>query len=166
MARTADPLSYALVVMLYSLGIPSGVLRPDDHRMREIEGALQIAERSCDDLALAFTQMALGVALAHRQTDADRDHGHELLAEVGDMFLRLRDVLLDLQFINVYVARERAGVETAMPPSRLCAPPSTICSPGDNGWHWAFLRRVFWCRHCSIAGPRVTWPKPRPRSSG
>ncbi|MDT5056618.1 MAG: hypothetical protein QOF66_4984 [Mycobacterium sp.] len=108
MARTADPLSYALVVMLYSLGIPSGVLRPDDHRMREIEGALQIAERSCDDLALAFTQMALGVALAHRQTDADRDHGHELLAEVGDMFLRLRDVLLDLQFINVYVARERA----------------------------------------------------------
>ena len=108
MARTADPLSYALVVMLYSLGIPSGVLRPDDHRMREIEGALQIAERSGDDLALAFTQMALGVALAHRQTDADRDHGHELLAEVGDMFLRLGDVLLDLQIINVYVARERA----------------------------------------------------------
>ena len=104
----APALSYALVVMLYSLGIPSGVLGPDDHRMREMEGALQIAERSCDDLALAFTQMARGVALAHRQTDADRDHGHELLAEVGDMFLRLRDVLLDLQFINVYVARERA----------------------------------------------------------
>jgi hypothetical protein len=30
----------------------------------------------------------------------------------------------------------------------------------------AFLRRVFWWRHCSIAGPRVTWPKLRPRSSG
>jgi hypothetical protein len=59
MARTADPLSYALIVVLYSLGIPGGVLRPDDHGMREIEGALQIAERSCDDLALAFTQMAL-----------------------------------------------------------------------------------------------------------
>ena len=108
MARTADPLSYALIVMLYSLGIPSGVLRPDDYRMREIEGALQIAERSGDDLALAFTHMALGVALAHRQTEADRDHGYELLAEVGDMFLRLGDVLLDLQFINVYVARETA----------------------------------------------------------
>ena len=166
MARTADPLSYALVVMLYSLGIPSGVLRPDDHRMREIEGALQIAERSCDDLALAFTQMALGVALAHRQTDADRDHGHELLAEVGDMFLRLRDVLLDLQFINVYVARERArrGDRDAAIPLMRAAVDHLF--PGDNGWHWAFLRRVFWCRHCSIAGPRVTWPKPRPRSSG
>ena len=25
---------------------------------------------------------------------------------------------------------------------------------------------VFWWRHCSIAAPTVTWPKPRPRSSG
>ena len=34
--------------------------------MREIEDALRIAERSSDDLALAFARMTLGVALVHR----------------------------------------------------------------------------------------------------
>jgi hypothetical protein len=31
---------------------------------------------------------------------------------------------------------------------------------------WGFLRGAFWCRHCSIAGPTVTWPKLRPQSTG
>ena len=53
-----------------------------------------------------------------------------------------------------------------MTPYRSCAPPSTICSARDGCCCGAFLRRVFWWRHCSIAGPTVTWPKPRPRSSG
>jgi hypothetical protein len=45
MARSADPLSYALVVtMVYSVGIPGGALRPDDAAMLEIEDALRIAE--------------------------------------------------------------------------------------------------------------------------
>ena len=48
----------------------------------------RIAERSGDDLALAFARMTLGLALVHRQTDAERDHGQELLAEVSDVFLR------------------------------------------------------------------------------
>ena len=33
-------------------------------------------------MALAFARMALGVALVHRQTAADRDRGQTLLAEV------------------------------------------------------------------------------------
>ena len=40
--------------------------RPDDRAVREIEDALQIAERSGDDLALAIARMTLGVALVHR----------------------------------------------------------------------------------------------------
>ena len=52
--------------------------------------------------------MALGVALAHRQTDADRDHGHELLAEVSEVLLRQGQHLGDLPIGEVYVARERA----------------------------------------------------------
>ena len=55
MARSADPLSYATVVTyVYFVGIPYGVLRPDDSAVREIEDALQIAERSGDDLALGL----------------------------------------------------------------------------------------------------------------
>ena len=74
MGRSADPLSYAAVVSLsYSAGIPNGVLRPDDSVVREIEDALRIAERSGDDLAVANVRIALGMALAHRNSAAERD---------------------------------------------------------------------------------------------
>ena len=109
MARSADPMSYATVVTLvYSVGIPYGVLRPDDRAMHEIEDALWIAERSGDDLVLAFAQITLGVALVHRQTAAERDRGQKLLADVSDMFLRRGHNLGDLPIVNVYLARERA----------------------------------------------------------
>ncbi len=61
MARSVDPMSYATVVTFaYSGAIPNGVLRPDARALREIEDAMQIAERSSDDLALAFARLTLG----------------------------------------------------------------------------------------------------------
>ena len=109
MARSADPMSYATVVtFVYLGGIVFGVLKPDDSAIREIEDALQIAERSGDDLAVAYTRATLGVSLVHRLTAAERDHGHTLLAEVSDVYLRGRHNLCDLPFVNVYVARESA----------------------------------------------------------
>ena len=108
-ARSADPLSYASVVgYVYFAGIPNGVLRPDDSAMHEIEDALQIAERSGDDLALAAAQGTLGVALVHRPTHADRNRGHKLLAEVSEAFLRRRYLLSELPLVSVYLARETA----------------------------------------------------------
>ena len=89
-------------------GIPYGVLRPDDSAMREIEDALRIAERSGDDLALAFARMTLGIALVHRHTAAERDRGQELLAEVSEVFLRRGHNLCELPIVDVYLARERA----------------------------------------------------------
>jgi hypothetical protein len=109
MARSTDPLSYAGVVhWVYGIGIPSGVLRPDDSAMREIEHALQGADRSGDDHVLAIARTTLGLALVHRHTDADRDHGHELLAEVSEMFLRGGYLQFELPIVNVYMAREQA----------------------------------------------------------
>jgi class 3 adenylate cyclase len=109
MARSADPMSYASVVAWgYFVGLPFGVLRPDDSVVRESEDALRIAERSGDDLAVAFTRAALGMALAHRDTAAQRDRGHKLLTEAGDAFLRGGHNLGDLPLVNVYLARERA----------------------------------------------------------
>jgi hypothetical protein len=102
-------MSYATVVAYaYTAGIPPGVLRPDDRAMGEIEDALRIAEQSGDDLALAFAQITLGVALVHRQTDAERDHGQKLLAELSEVFLRRGHNLADLPIVTAYVARERA----------------------------------------------------------
>jgi hypothetical protein len=109
MARSADPMSYAAVVTyVYFVGIPCGVLRPEDSAVGEIEDALGIAERSGDDVAVALARMALGFALVHRQTDAERDRGQTLLAEVSDVFVRRGFLLCDLPFVNVCLARERA----------------------------------------------------------
>jgi AAA ATPase domain/Adenylate and Guanylate cyclase catalytic domain len=107
--RSADPLSYATAVAwVHFPGIPFGVLRPDDSAVREIEDALRMAERSVDDLALAFARLTLSVALVHRHTFAERDRGQQLLAEVGDVFLRRGFLLCELPLVNVYLARERA----------------------------------------------------------
>jgi class 3 adenylate cyclase len=112
MARSADPVQYAAVVgYVYVGGIPAGVLRPDDRAMAEIQDALQVADRSGDDLALALARVTLGVALVHRPTDAERDRGRQLLGEVSEMFLNRGYALGELPLVSVYVARERARRE-------------------------------------------------------
>ncbi len=109
MARSADPLSYATVItFVYCVGIPLGVLQLDDRAMGEIEDARRIAERSGDDLALAWAQLTLGLAFVHRQTVAELDRGNMLLAEVGEVFLRREHNLAELRIANVYSAREKA----------------------------------------------------------
>jgi hypothetical protein len=109
MARSRDVNSYATVVTyLYSPGIALGVLRPDDAAMREIEDALRIAERSGIDNTVANVQLALGLALVHRQTDAERDRGQKVLAEVSEVFQLRGHNLSDLAAVEAYLARERA----------------------------------------------------------
>jgi class 3 adenylate cyclase len=112
MARSVDPLSYAMVVAYaYFPGIATGALRPDDSALREIEDAVQIAERSGDDLAVSNARATMGMALVHRHTDAERDGGHKLLAEVAEVFLRRGHNLAEVPMINLYLARERARRE-------------------------------------------------------
>jgi hypothetical protein len=109
MGRSVDPLSYAAAVSLsYFAGIPCGVLRPEDSVLSEINYALQIAERSGDDLAVANVRMALSVALASRDTAAERDRGQKLLADVADVFVRGGHNLAELPILRIYLARERA----------------------------------------------------------
>ncbi|MFZ0226457.1 MAG: adenylate/guanylate cyclase domain-containing protein [Mycobacterium sp.] len=109
LARSTNLLSYASVVTyVYYGGITTGVLRPDDSAMREIEDALQIAERSGHDFALAQARLTLGFALVHRDTAAERGRGQQLLAEVGEMFLRQGQQGCDLPVVEIYSAREMA----------------------------------------------------------
>ena len=135
--------------------------------VREIEDALRIAERSGDDLALAFARVTLGVALVHRHTAAERDRGQKLLAEVSEVFLRRGYNLCDLPIVNVYVARERArrgDRDDAIPLMRAAA---------DHLFREGLLLSwgipatgVLVETLLDSRGPRVTWPKPRPRSPG
>jgi hypothetical protein len=76
--------------------------------MREIEDALRSAERSGDDLTLTHSRLVLGVALVHRDTDAERDRGQKLLSEVSEVLLRRGYLLGDRPIVEVYSARERA----------------------------------------------------------
>ncbi|HUO39211.1 MAG TPA: cyclase, partial [Mycobacterium sp.] len=109
MARSADPLSYASgVAYIYYPGIAFGALTPDDSAVREIEDALQIAERSGDDLAVAHAQLTLGVALVDRHTDAEGDRGQQLLVEVSEVMVRRGQNLGELPLVNIYLARKRA----------------------------------------------------------
>ena len=137
MAGSADPLSYARgVIYVHGVGIPNGVLRPDDRAVREIEDALQMAERSGDDIAVALARMTLGVALVHRHTAAERDRGHKLLAEVSGVFLHGRRNLCELPIIEVYLARERVrrgDRDGAIPLMRIAAD-DLVCQGQLLGW--------------------------------
>jgi class 3 adenylate cyclase len=119
MARSADPLTYSGVAALgYFPGISSGALAADDRAVREIEDALGIAERAGNDMAPSFARMALGVALAHRHTAAQRDRGLTLMAEVSDVFARHAHNLADRPLVQVYMAREmawRGDLDEAIP---------------------------------------------------
>ena len=123
MARDTDPVTYVRVVMyVYLVGIPGGVLVADDRAIREIEDVLQVAERSSDDLALAHARVTLGVALVHRPTAPEHHRGQKLLAEVSDVFLRREHNLAELAIVNVYLAREwtrRGDRDDAIP--LMCA---------------------------------------------
>jgi hypothetical protein len=111
-ARSVDLMSYARVVdWVYFAGVSAGVLRADDRTVREIDDALQNAERSGDEVASAFTRGTLGVALVHRHTAAELDRGQKLLAEVGEVFLRRGHNQPEVPIVNVYVAREKARRE-------------------------------------------------------
>jgi class 3 adenylate cyclase len=125
MARGADPLTYAGVAALgYFPGISNGALAADDRAVREIEDALGIAERAGNDMAPSFARMALGVALAHRHTAAERDRGLTVMVEVSDVFARNAHNLGDRPLVEVYVARERAwrgDLDEAIPLMRAAA---------------------------------------------
>src|SRR4029453_1760493 len=109
MARSADPMSHARVLAYaYGSAIPAGVLLADDAALRDIEEALETAERSGEDISLCFARMALGLALVHRESPAERDRGLAVLGQVRDMCLEGRLFLADLPMVEVCLARETA----------------------------------------------------------
>jgi hypothetical protein len=108
-ARSIGPLPFSLVIAYsYGLAISSGVLLADDAALRDIEEALAIAERSSDDLALAFSRFTLGVALAHRDSPAERERARDVLSQVREMCLQGRFYLSMLAGVDVWSAREQA----------------------------------------------------------
>ena len=109
MARSADPMSHAFVITFtYGFAIPAGVLLADDAALHDIEEALEITERSSEDFALGLARWALGIALVHRESPAERDRGLAVLGQVRDMCLNGGFYLFILPVIDGWAARKRA----------------------------------------------------------
>jgi class 3 adenylate cyclase len=109
MARETDPTTLAMVIAFtYALGISIGALLADDAALGLIDEALQIAERSADDFALGHARYALGLALMHRESPADRERGLQVLTQLRDMCLHEHWTLSEVPFIDAYVAWEQA----------------------------------------------------------
>ena len=143
------------------------MLLADDAALRDIEEALEIAERSGEDLALGFARLTLGVALVHRDSPAERERGLAVLGQVRDMCLQGRFYLSDLLGPSTSTPRGRGPrAETAM--SAIPLMRAAIDEMFDAGQlaHCDVRRRAFWWRRCLTVVPTVTSSKPRPRSRG
>jgi hypothetical protein len=127
-----------LVLLKLLFAIPYGLLLADDAVIRRIEAATAIAERSSDDLALGLARLAMGCALAYRDSRADRERGLEVLGQVRDMCLHERFYSFVLPAIDAVTARERArrgDLDGAVPLLREAV---------DNLFH---TRQFLYCVH-------------------
>jgi hypothetical protein len=84
------------------------VLLADEAALREIDEAVQFAERSSDDYALGLSRLTLGVALLQQDSPAQRQRGLGALGQVRDMCLHGRFWLSVLPQVEVLTAREKA----------------------------------------------------------
>jgi class 3 adenylate cyclase len=107
MARNRDPATLALALTwTYGVAIPYGVLRADDSVLRTIEETVQTAQRASSDIALIFTEYALGVALLYRDAAADRRRAREPLVQAREWQRERMPSLVPVT--ELAVARERA----------------------------------------------------------
>jgi class 3 adenylate cyclase len=109
MARGAGPLSQTTVnTYAYGVAIAAGVRLAHNSALRDMEEALQIAERSSEEVALGLARSTLGLALVHQESPAERERGVAVLGQVRDMCLQGRFYRHSIAGVDVYTARERA----------------------------------------------------------
>jgi adenylate cyclase len=75
--------------------------------------ALNITERSSEDIALGATRNTMGVALVHRESPAERERGLAVMGQVRDMCLRGRFYVFMLPVVDVWPRGSGPGAATA-----------------------------------------------------
>ena len=138
MARDADPISQAVVnTYTYNNAIAGGVIVADDAALRDIDEAVQSAQRAADDVALGFALYTKANALLHRDS-AQRERGLDSLRQVREMAVDGRFYALQVPAIDAHIAEEmiRRGDRGAVP--LLRASVDELCRGGMLGWWlWA-----------------------------
>ena len=103
MSRHTDAMSQSSVVIAtYGAAICSGVILADDVALRDIQEALDTAERSADDFALGFALFTMGMVLVVRNAAAT-DRGLQLLRQVREMSVGDRFYRCHLPVINAWI---------------------------------------------------------------
>jgi class 3 adenylate cyclase len=109
MTRTIDPVSHAVVIGYKYAAISFEVLQADDAALAEIGEALQVAERSSDDIARALVRLALGMMLTQHDSPDRRRRGYEVLAELLDMCVKKRFALNVVPSLQAFAAYTKAA---------------------------------------------------------
>jgi adenylate cyclase len=107
MARAYDPPSLVFAIMYKYLGIPTGAFLPDDTALNDTAEALELAEKSSDDFALAAARFVRGITLLYRDGE-DRETGLDLLWQTRDAASRERFSTTSVAFIDGLFAKEMA----------------------------------------------------------
>ena len=103
MSRNTDPMSQSIAIAVtYAAAIVNGVVLADDVVLRDIQEALDTAERSADDFALGFALFARGVALVERNSAAAA-RGLQLLRQVREMSVGDRFYRCHVPLINAWI---------------------------------------------------------------
>jgi class 3 adenylate cyclase len=136
MSRETDATTHAMVIAFtYALGICVGALLADDAALELVDEAAEIAERSADDFALGHARYALGLALVHRDSPADRARGLAVLTQLRDMCLHGHWTLSEVPFIEAYIAWEqgrRGDLDDAIPALRAAV--DDLFQAGQFAW--------------------------------
>ncbi len=105
MSRNTDPMSQSVgVTLTYGAAIYTGVILADDVALRDIQEAVDTAERSAEDLALGFALMTMGAALVEANSAA-ADRGLQLLRRVHEMSVGDKFYRAHVPLINAFIGR-------------------------------------------------------------
>ena len=105
MGRASDPISYSAAVIYSYNALSHRVLLADDDVLTEIGVALQMADRSAEDISLVLIRMTMGIALVEADA-ADADRGYDLLAEMCETCMEEKYALNVVAPLQMYAARQ------------------------------------------------------------
>jgi hypothetical protein len=101
MSRASDAVTHSAVIGYSYLAIPAGVMLADETALDVIDTAMQLAEKSSEDIALVLIRMTLGLALVESQT-RDVDRGYEILAQLREMCIKERYAMNIIAPLELY----------------------------------------------------------------
>jgi class 3 adenylate cyclase len=116
MSRSSDAVSQAAVVTYTYIAIPRGVLLADDAALADITTAMQMAERSSEDIALVMIRMMMGIALIASDS-RNSQHGYDILAELHETCMKEQYALNLAPALELYASRhsiERRDLDGAV----------------------------------------------------